>query len=187
MDAIAKGDQVKTRGTRNADGKLVAEDIVFGTFATKMGQVESVDAAAHTIRMRDLATKQAVIVKLTAASQIKMLPDLKDVTVVRRQAGAHEGPSPSGGIDIGKTIAQLPEGKLEDLKTGSTLIVSSTVGARTDEITAIRVMANADGLIQMARMQAKGGENMSATEAMSTIHGGMLAGPSGLSLPAILP
>jgi hypothetical protein len=49
------------------------------------------------------------------------------------------------------------------------------------------VMANADGLIQMARMQSKGGEGMSATEAISSLHGGMLGGPAGLSIPAIIP
>ncbi len=187
LDAIAKGDQVKTRGTRNAEGKLVADDIVFGTFATKMGQVESIDLTAHTIRLRDLASKQEVTVKVTAASQIKMLPDPKEMTVVRTPAGSHSAPPSGAGFDIGKTIAQLPAGKLEDVKAGSTLIVTSTVGAHPDEITAIMVMANADGLVQMARMQAKGGENMSAIDAMSTIHGGMLAGPTGLSIPTILP
>jgi hypothetical protein len=100
---------------------------------------------------------------------------------------AHDpGATPPAGFDMAKMIGQLPVGKIEELKAGSTIIVTSTAGARSDEVTAILLMANADGLIQMAR-NAKGGEGMSATDALSSLHGGMLAGPGGLSIPAIIP
>ena len=46
------------------------------------------------------------------------------------------------------------------------------------------LLANADGLIQMAQAQSGGGDAM---EAISRMHGGMLTGPrGGLSLPAIV-
>jgi hypothetical protein len=105
------------------------------------------------------------------------------------EPGHDAGAAPAGasGFDITKTIAQLPAGAIEDLKAGSTVIVTSTAGTRNDEVTAILVMANVDGLIQMARTQTRKGESMSVTEAISSLHGGMLAGPGGLSIPSIIP
>jgi hypothetical protein len=196
---IAKGDQVRSRGARSEDRKkITAEDVVFGTFLTKMGPIATVDPEARTIRIQDLATQKALTVKLTANSQVKMLPDKKAMFAAMLTAGGpHAAPgaahdaaseqSAAGGFDMAKMIGQLPAGKIEDLKTGSTIIVTSTAGAKSDEVTAILLMANADDLIQMARMGVKGGEGMSATEAISTLHGGMLAGPGGLSIPSILP
>ena len=197
---IAKGDQVRSRGARSEDGKKVAaEDVVFGTFLTKMGPITAVDPEARTIQIRDLATQEALTVRLTANSQLKMLPDMKAMfaAMVAGGGGPHAVPGAThdaggaqaagGGFDIAKTIGQLPAGKIDDLKVGGTVIVTSTTGAKSDEVTAILLMANADGLIQMARMQSKGGEGMSATEAVSSLHGGMLAGPGGLSIPAIIP
>ena len=47
-------------------------------------------------------------------------------------------------------LERMPPVKLEALKTGGTIVVSSTKGAKTDQLTAIMVLANADLLIQMA-------------------------------------
>jgi hypothetical protein len=195
---ISKGDQVRSRGARSEDGKTItADDVVFGTFLTKMGPITAVDLEARTIQIQDLATQRALTVRLTANSQLKMMPDLKVLfgAMLAGGGGSHGAPGAAhdsggtqpAGFDIAKIIAQLPSGKIEELKAGSTAIVTSTAGARGGEVTAILLMANADGLIQMARMQAKGGDGMSATDALLTLHGGMLAGPGGLSLPAIIP
>ena len=56
-------------------------------------------------------------------------------------------------------IEMLPPAKLEDLKTGDTILVSSTKGARNDQITAIVFLANADALVQIlaSRAAASGG------------------------------
>jgi hypothetical protein len=194
---ISKGDQVRSRGARSEDGRTItAEDVVFGTFLTKVGPITAVDSEARTSRIQDLATQRALTVRLTANSQLKMLPDLKTMFAAMLAGGggphampgaAHDaGAAQPAGFDIAKMIGQLPAGKIEELKAGSTVIVTSTAGAKSGEVTAILLMANADGLIQMAR-NAQGGEGMSATEALSSLHGGMLAGPGGLSIPAIIP
>jgi hypothetical protein len=193
LGEMAKGDQVRCRGARSEDGKrLTAEDVVFGTFLSKMGPVLSVDAAARRVRIQDLASRSELTVKLNAGSQVKMLPDIKAMFAAMLKAGGtspHEagvGHPGEGGFDMAKMIGQLPAGGIEDLKVGSTVIVTSTAGARSGEVTAILLMANADGLIQMAR-RAKGDEGMSATEAISSLHGGMLGGAGGLSIPTIIP
>jgi hypothetical protein len=45
------------------------------------------------------------------------------------------------------------------------------------------VIANVDAILKMAQAQAEGASPM---EALNRMHGGMLGGPGGLSLPAIL-
>jgi hypothetical protein len=60
-------------------------------------------------------------------------------------------------MDIAQMLERMPAGKLEDLKPGDTIVVSSTKGAKADEITAIMFLSNAGMLIQMASMQQGGG------------------------------
>jgi hypothetical protein len=187
---IAKGDQLRSRGSKSEDGKKVtAEDIVFGTFLTKLGKITAVNAEQREIRILDLVTQKPLTVKLTANSQLKMLPDMRTMFATMMGANRHDAqpPEPSGPFDIAKIIGQLPIGKVEDLKVGGTVIVTSTAGSKSDEVTAILVMGNAETLIQVGRMGADGEQSVSPVDAISRLHGGMLMGPSGLSIPAILP
>jgi len=75
LEQIKVGDQLRARGTRSADGsELAAVEIVTGTFRNIAGTISSIDAAANTITVQDLATKKAVTVKITSDSQIRKLP-----------------------------------------------------------------------------------------------------------------
>jgi hypothetical protein len=175
---IAPGDQVRVRGNRSEDGtRVMAEEIVFGTFLTKVGTIVAIDAAERLVRLQDLVTKSAITVKLSAESQIKL------ASAPPSQAAAHEPASPG---DIAKMLQRMPAGKLEDLKVGGAVLVTATRSAQPDRVTAIMVLANVDGLIQMAQAQAAR-QGVGVMEAMAAMHGGALSGPNGLSLPAILP
>lgn len=186
LDEIAAGDQLQARGQKSADGsKVAAEEIVFGTFLTKVGTVTAVNAEAGEIRIEDLATKKPLTVRVTAASQLKMLPDMRAMFISMMKAGKqHDGGHADDAFDIKKTLEQLPAAAIGDVKVGSSIIVTSTRGANSDELTAIMLLANVDGMIQMAQMQA--GANTNPIDAISGMHGGMLSGPGGFSLPAIL-
>lgn len=180
LDAIATGDQFRVRGNRSADGtRLTAEDVVFGTFLTKVGTIVSVDVAARQVRVNDLVTKAPLTVKLNGESQ------LKTMAAARPPAGGG-GHEPNTAFDLAQMLQSMPAGKLEELKPGSAVVVTATRGSRPDEVTAIMLLANVDGLIQMAQAQAAkdGGSLM---DAMAGMHGGIMKGPAGLSLPAILP
>jgi hypothetical protein len=179
LAAITVGDQFKVRGNRSADGeRLIAEDVVFGTFLTKVGTIASVDAAAKTVRLTDLATKAPVTVKINAESQVKAMA----MTNRPPDVNGHE---PSNASDIVTILQRMPAAKLEDLKPGSAVLVTATRGSRPDEVTAIMLLANIDGLIMAAQAQASksGGSLM---DAMAGMHGGIMSGPGGLTLPAIL-
>ncbi len=179
LDAVAVGDQFRVRGNRNADGRMIAEDAVFGTFLTKVGTIASVDVAGRVVRLTDLMTKAPLSVKLSAESQVKTMAAARPA-----DPSAHV-PQPTTPADLAALLQMMPAAKLEDLKAGSAVVVTATRGSRPDEVTAIMLLANIDGLIAAAEAQAakSGGSLM---DAMAGMHGGIMSGPGGLTLPAIL-
>lgn len=174
LSEIAVGDQVRARGDRNGD-RVDANDIVFGTFLTALGTVQEVDRAKNEIRLVDLTTKLPLVVRLTADTQVKKLPDMMEAP------GAHGGGHPPA--NIAQMLQQLPAGTVDDLKPGSSVVVTSTRGSHSGKVTGIMVIANVGALIKMAQSQAEGASPM---EALNRMHGGMMSGPGGFSLPAIL-
>jgi hypothetical protein len=183
--AIRIGDQVRARGDKSPAGpRILADDIVFGSFVTRVGSVTAVDPAAHTIAIRDIQNQQPLTVHITADSQLRMMPDMRTMF-------AHHGASPEthappeahGPFDIRQQILSMPAAALEDVKTGSSIVVTSTKGASPGDLTAILLLANAGALIQLAQSQAGSGDPL---EAISKMHGGILAGPGGFNLPTIL-
>jgi len=75
MTQIKAGDQLRARGTRNADGsELAAEEIVAGSFRNIAGSIKSIDTAANTMTVQDAISKSAVVVKVSPDSQMKKLP-----------------------------------------------------------------------------------------------------------------
>ncbi len=77
--------------------------------------------------------------------------------------GANGGmpPGPPPGRGGAPTIAQMVDtmksGTFDDIKPGETIVISSTKGAKSDHVTAIMLLTNADMLIRMASMGAGGG------------------------------
>jgi hypothetical protein len=132
LDEISVGDQIRARGEKSPDGlKVSAEEIVFGTFLTKAGSVVSVDASTKEVTLKELGSGKTVIVKLTPDTAIKQMTS-----------------TPSGSL--AQIVEKLPAGKLEDIKPGTSIVVSSTKGSEPDKVTGITVVANADALIRMA-------------------------------------
>jgi hypothetical protein len=193
---IGMGDQVRTRGQKSEDGtKLTAEDIVFGTFLTRIGTITTMDREAGKITIDDLVTKKPVTIRVTADTQLKALPDFRWMLPKAGSGGGSHG-SPQAAapavmdprkLDVMKLLESLPAAKFESLKVGGAVMVSSTRGLKSDEVTAIRIVSNADFLIETAQAQAAGHEGMSAVDVISRMHGGAMGGAGGLSLPAMLP
>jgi hypothetical protein len=184
---IAAGDQVRARGLKSEDGsRVTAEEVVFGTFLTRLGPVTAINREAGEIQIQDVTTKKLLTIRVAADSQLKMMPDMRAM-MAPRPAGGHTAPAPTAadgkGFDIQTAMQRLPAAKIEDLKIGGSVIVTSTRGAKSDTVTAILLLANADFLVQMAQGQASGEGGM---DAINRLHGGMLAGPSGFSLPTML-
>jgi len=90
-------------------------------------------------------------------------------------AGGPGGAAGRGGMpamDINAMLERMPQAKLEDLKPGETIVVSSTKGAKSTEITAIMMLANAESILQMIASQS-GGSGIPGAGGMG---GGMMGG-----------
>ncbi|MGC2198182.1 MAG: hypothetical protein WA628_26155, partial [Terriglobales bacterium] len=75
LDQIKVGDQLRARGTKNAEvTELSAEEVVSGTFRNLAGQIAAVDTSANTLTLRDVLSKQTVVVKVTGDAQLRKLP-----------------------------------------------------------------------------------------------------------------
>ena len=208
LDEISIGDQLRARGQKSEDGtKVTADDVVFGTFVTKAGAITAVNAETHEVQLKELGTNKPIVVKLTADSQLKRMPSFAGMGPGGASPGAGAGPGgrgapgapaapggagpgaggpprPAGaGPDLSQMIERMPAAKLEDLKPGESIVVSSTKGAKEDEFTAITLLGNADMLIRMATMTAAGGGGRAG--------GAGGAGPSlsglAMDIPAITP
>jgi transcription antitermination factor NusG len=117
IDQIKVGDQLRARGSRNADGtQLTADEVVSGTFRNIAGTVSSIDASAGTITVMDLAAKKPVTVKVTADTQLRKLsPAMAQGIALRLKGGAADAPVGTAGTAPGSAPA-----KPADAATGQT-------------------------------------------------------------------
>ncbi|WP_420239760.1 DUF5666 domain-containing protein [Telmatobacter bradus] len=169
ITAIQPGDQIRARGSKSADGlQLTAEETVSGSFRNIAGTVLSVDAAAGTLTVKDLATKKPATIKFSAESQLHKLPD----TMASRLAALLKGgakpagapptqgaaPAPAAGAgdprggfgggapDPQMMLSRAPAIQLSDLKKGEAVMLVATQG--TSDLTAVSLMAGVEALLE---------------------------------------
>jgi len=92
LDEIKPGDQLRAKGPKNADGtELDANAIIAGTFRSIDGTVISVDAAANSVTVTDLATKKPLVINVNADSQLHKLPPTMAQGIAMRLKGGAAG------------------------------------------------------------------------------------------------
>lgn len=92
LEQINPGDQLRARGTKSDDGKvLAADEIVSGTFRNVAGTVVSTDPSNSTVTLMDLATKRPVTMKITSDSQMRKLPAMMAQGIAMRLKGGAAG------------------------------------------------------------------------------------------------
>jgi hypothetical protein len=100
IDQIKTGDQLRARGTRSADGKELAEEVISGTFRNIAGTITSIDPANNSITVKDLLAKKSVVIKFNADSQLrKLAPQMAQRLAFFLKGGAQsaQGGAPAGG------------------------------------------------------------------------------------------
>lgn len=160
FDQIKKGDQLRARGDRSADGKeITAEEIVSGTFRNIAGTVTSVDAADGTINIMDLITRKPVQVKVTADSQLRKLTPPMAQGLARLLKGGPEGSAPpaapsgapagrpGGPPDLQRMLGRVPAVTLADLQKGDALMIVSTPGQGASPVSAITLLAGVEPVL----------------------------------------
>jgi len=110
---IQPGDQLRARGNKNADGtEFAADEIVSGSFRNIAGTITAVNAADNSLTVMDLLTKNPVIVKVSADSQLRKLPQMMAQRIAMRLKGqTPEGQAaPAGGAPANTAAAAPPAG-----------------------------------------------------------------------------
>ena len=160
IDEVHAGDQLRARGTKNADGtQIAAEEVVSGTFRNVSGMITSIDPSTSTLVVKDLATKKQVTIHITPDAQMKRLPDtMAQMLAARLKGGSSGGGSApraqytgqraggQGGGDSQQMLNRLPAIQLADLKKGEAVMLVSTDGA--NEVTAITLLAGVEPLLE---------------------------------------
>jgi hypothetical protein len=175
LTEIHKGDQVRARGDRSADGaKLSAEEIVSGAFRLTAGLITEIDTSGNVVRINNLDTKKPMAVKLSPDSTARRLPQQLAQTIANRlhgvpeeggrggaappqatgaPAGAGEGRGAAAGRggarggDLQQMFDRAPAITRADLKPGDAIVVSSTVGASSEQVTAITLFAGVEPIL----------------------------------------
>jgi len=194
---VKPGDQLRARGEKSADGlRVTAGEIVFGTFLVKAGTITGVEPADGIVTVKDLESGKLLTIHVAADTQMKRMPDFGGTMGGRpgtgSGAGTPGGPGSAPGAmrgqggtpDLAQMLDRIPQAKIDSFRPGDTIIVSSTKGASTDQVTAIMLLGNAGMIVQMATTQPSrdrqggmGGMGM----------GGMGNGLGSLELPSMMP
>jgi hypothetical protein len=106
IEAIQAGDQLRARGTKNADGtEIAAEEVVSGGFRNISGTVTATDTAGSTLTVKDLITKKTVTIRVTGETQLRRLPE----TMARMIAARLKGGATPGAATGSSTAQSRPE------------------------------------------------------------------------------
>jgi hypothetical protein len=168
---IQTGDQLRVLGNKSDDGSSIqAEAIVSGSFKNLAGTIATIDAAAGTLTLKDLATKKTFTVAITGNSNVKTLPPQAAAVFAARakggatgaggaappqggQANAPEGGRPggggrSGGGDLSQMVSRLPNKTIADLKVGdAVMIVASQPDAGSSAVTAVTLLSGVEPIL----------------------------------------
>ncbi len=166
LPEVKTGDEVRARGDKSPDGgKMTAEEIVAGTFKTIAGVILSINLPANEMQVRDVDTKKPLTVRINKDSSVKKLPpqvaqmiasrlhpsEDADATKGGRGGGGRGqgggGGGFRGGADVNQLLDSSPTISLADLKAGDAIVVSSTVGAAADKVTAIKLLAGVEPIL----------------------------------------
>jgi hypothetical protein len=191
LGEIKPGDQLRARGTRTADGKeLAANEVISGTFRNIAGTISAIDAGASTVTVKDVLGKKTVKVRITPDSQMRNLPEplarriaffLKSPEAAQAAAarfrqrggggfgrGGAGGQRPGGLPDFQQMISRLPAVTLSDLKKDEAVMIVSTPGTGTSEVTAITLLSGVEPILTSNTSEAAAllnGWNLSAPAA----------------------
>lgn len=178
---IHSGDQLRARGTRTPAGnEFMADEVISGSFRNIAGVITSVDATGGTIGVLDSMTRNPVVVKVTGDSELRKLPPEMAQRIGARlsgtptaasgypargtqEPGARPAASPpfevrrNGGRDLQQMLQRLPAVNLHGLQKGDSVMLVSTQGTNSGQVTAITLLAGVEPILAAV---SKGGEPM---------------------------
>ena len=133
LQEIQVGDQLRARGDRSADGgELAAEEIFTGNFPVVEGLIKSVDASTGTMTVQDTISKKAVVLKITADSQLHKIPvEMAQRFAMRLKAALPPGTPGAGPASSASATPPAGGGQSADMGQGGTAGGGGMGGARS--------------------------------------------------------
>jgi len=150
LSDIQPGDQVRVLGDKTADGaSLMATKLYSSSFRTIAGSISSIAADGKSVTIKDLQTKQPVVVSLNEDSAVHKLPPMMAVMLARRfnpdfkapqgdRASSARGGAPSAGSPASNSQGAGPSDRPPSsapaygAKSGEALADHSAAPASTD-------------------------------------------------------
>ena len=159
---LQAGDQLRVRGAKSTDGASIdADEVISGSFQHLAGTIATLNVSSGTITLKDLATKKAATVKITANSSVHTLPPEAAAKFARRAKGdasqeppgqaksenaAEEGRT--AGADLSQLVSRLPNETLADLKVGdAVMIVASQPDPGSSMVTAVTLLSGVEPIL----------------------------------------
>jgi hypothetical protein len=167
--------------------QFTAEEVVSGSFRNIAGTVSAIDAATGTMTVADSISKNTVHVKVTTESQLRKLPVPMAQRIAMRLKGAtgsapggasaggaqaanstgvppgadsgsgQAGAGRAAGADLQQMLSRLPVSTISDFQKGDAVMIVSTEGNGSDQVTAITVLGGVEPILTTA---PKGGRDM---------------------------
>lgn len=180
FNEIKVGDSLRALGDKNADGStLNAEKLVSGAFQTVAGTITAIDTAKNEITINNIQTKKDVTIAVGKNSVLKQFPAEMAQRMAQFQMAQASGiqpggqgtrpPQPGGGQgggvgsrgggSIDDMLERFPSISVADLKVGEMIAASSTKGANTERITAIKLLSGVEPFLKTPQTSPGGRRN----------------------------
>ena len=178
INEIQSGDQLRARGTRDADGqRFTADAVISGSFRNIAGTVNSVDATAGTLTVMDLIQKKTAVVKITPDTQMRKIPPdvaQRIAMFLKRPAAAANGGDQEnttsagadsasgarrtgggrcagqGAPDFQQVIRRMPPAVLADLQKGEAVMIVTTQAPPGQSVTALNLLSGVEPILTAA-------------------------------------
>lgn len=106
---VQPGDQLRARGQKSPDGTEIAADaVVSGSFRNISGTISAIDAAASTVTLKDLVSKQVVTVHISPEAQMRKLPE-ETANMLAKATRPSDEPTSGPGRARAGSVSNGPE------------------------------------------------------------------------------
>ena len=172
VNEVQIGDQLRALGERSQDGTTFqAEQIVFGTFRTIVGDVVEIDTAKGELSVKVDEGDDRLSVSVGPDARLRRLPpEMAARLASPREGGGPPGSGAPGGVPSGAPaspapgaggggggwggrregsedlLERLPVLTLAELKAGDRILVASTQGPDASRVNAIAVVSGLEAL-----------------------------------------
>ena len=151
LEAIQPSNQLRVLGARDeANGRITAARIVFGSFRTLGGELVSVKPAANEVVLKDVQTKQKITLHVPGDAKLRRLPPMAGrFSVSARRPGTGNG----GGPNLEQMVERMPPASIGDLQPGDAVIVSVMNPPTSSDPQVISLVAGVDFILRAPAVQ----------------------------------